>query len=279
MTSPSDQDSGPLAWVKGEIDLALERTEEALKAALDAPDRGARLQFAQTHLHQVRGALAIVGLDGLTVFSDNLDRLLAELARDEKPYTAEAAALCLRCLAALGNYLDELSHGVPDRALRLLPLLREVSAFRGIAEPSPAELFFPDLGARLPRRAALLLPAEAATRLQHDLKHLRARYQAGLLALIKHAAAPKGRRQWPPWLARSKRWRRCHRTGPLVECPWPLRQHGPRRLARRSGSPPDLQPGRRPPAQDGRRSGQRPAATAPRNPLPARWRRRLEPGG
>ena len=191
MTSPSDQDSGPLAWVKGEIDLALERTEEALKAALDAPDRGARLQFAQTHLHQVRGALAIVGLDGLTVFSDNLDRLLAELARDEKPYTAEAAALCLRCLAALGNYLDELSHGVPDRALRLLPLLREVSAFRGIAEPSPAELFFPDLGARLPRRAAPL-PAEAATRLQHDLKHLRARYQAGLLALIKHAAAPEG---------------------------------------------------------------------------------------
>ncbi|MCB1899244.1 MAG: Hpt domain-containing protein [Rhodocyclaceae bacterium] len=191
MTSPSDLDSGPLAWVKGEIDLALERAEEALKAAVDAPDRGARLQFAQTHLHQVRGALAIVGLEGLTVFSDGLDRLLAELAREERPYSPEISALCLRCVAALGNYLDELSHGVPDRALRLLPLLREIATARGVAEPAAAELFFPDLGARLPRRDAPL-PADAADQLRQQLKHLRARYQAGLLSLIKHADSADG---------------------------------------------------------------------------------------
>ena len=63
MTHANEPDLGPLTWVKGEIDAALERAREAL-AQGDAGSDGAGLQFAQTHVHQVRGALAIVGLDG-----------------------------------------------------------------------------------------------------------------------------------------------------------------------------------------------------------------------
>ena len=103
MNATTDLHAGPLTWVKGEIDLALGRAGEAVAAARADQDRNGNLQFAQTHLHQVRGALSIVGLDGLTALTDALDRLLAELARSERPYSDELADLCLRALAAIGN--------------------------------------------------------------------------------------------------------------------------------------------------------------------------------
>ena len=69
MTHATEPDLGPLTWVKGEIDAALGRAREILERGC-AGSEAAGLQFAQSHLHQVRGALDIVGLDGLTLFTD-----------------------------------------------------------------------------------------------------------------------------------------------------------------------------------------------------------------
>ena len=184
MSSLTDLDTGPLTWVKGEIDLALGRATEAIEAADKDQDRSNNLQFAQTHLHQVRGALSIVGLDGLTSFADALDRLLAELARGDREYQPELGDLARRALAGIGNYLDELSHGVPDQALRLLPLLGELASARGQARPSPAELFYPDLGQR-PSRKASPVPPDAAKTLAARIRPLRAKFQGGLLSWIR----------------------------------------------------------------------------------------------
>ncbi|MBL8454517.1 MAG: hypothetical protein JNK97_17420 [Zoogloea sp.] len=96
MSSAHELDLGPLTWVKGEIDLALERSETALAEAGSAPDRLGRIKFAQTHLHQAHGALSIVGLDGLTQFSEHVDRLLGELAAGQVSYTPEFARLASR---------------------------------------------------------------------------------------------------------------------------------------------------------------------------------------
>ena len=87
MSSVNELDLGPLTWVKGEIDLALERSAAALAEAGNAPDRLGRIKFAQTYLHQAHGALSIVGLDGLTQFSDHVDRLLGEMAGGQVAYT------------------------------------------------------------------------------------------------------------------------------------------------------------------------------------------------
>ena len=66
MTHATEPDLGPLTWVKGEIDAALSRAREILdRGAADVDPAG--LQFAHTHLHQVRGALAIVGLGGAII--------------------------------------------------------------------------------------------------------------------------------------------------------------------------------------------------------------------
>ena len=184
MNATTDLDAGPLTWVKGEIDLALGRASEAVEAARADQDRSASLQFAQTHLHQVRGALSIVGLDGLTALADALDRLLAELARGERPYRDELADLCLRALAGIGNYLDELSHGVPDQALRLLPLYEALAAAREQARPKAAELFFPDLGQPAPRQGERPGP-DASRRLAENIRRLRTQFQSGLLNWLR----------------------------------------------------------------------------------------------
>ena len=75
-----DLDIGPLSWVKGEIDLALERAGEAL-----ATHGVQELGTASKHLHQAHGALAIVGLDGITEFSEALEQLFQALTESKVP--------------------------------------------------------------------------------------------------------------------------------------------------------------------------------------------------
>ena len=187
MSSAHELDLGPLTWVKGEIDLALERALGALAEAGNAPDRPGRIKFAQTHLHQAHGALSIVGLDGLTQFSEQLDRLLGEMASAQVPATPEIIRLATRCIAAIGNYLDELTRGQPDQALRLFSLYGELAQARGQDAPTAGELFFPDLSLR---------PAfPAATEGGDDPKRLRAlrgRFERGLLKWFRNAADAAG---------------------------------------------------------------------------------------
>ncbi|NMG45741.1 response regulator [Aromatoleum toluvorans] len=191
MTHPTELDLGPLTWVKNEIDLALARADEALEQALSATDAAGRVQFAQTHLHQVRGALSIVGLDGLTQFASALDLSLGAFARGERPLDADTVALARRALATVGNYLEELVHGTPDQPLRLLPLYREINAIRSADPVSPAELFFPDLTQRPPRRhiASSALAGEAR---QAQLRAQRSLFQRGLLQWLRTPADPAG---------------------------------------------------------------------------------------
>ena len=187
MSSAHELDLGPLTWVKGEIDLALERAMDALAEAGTAPDRPGRIKFAQTHLHQAHGALSIVGLDGLTQLSEQLDRLLGELASQQRPFTPEIIQLARRGIAAIGNYLDELARGQPDQALRLFDLYTELAEARGLETPTPGELFYPDLSLR---------PAfPAQTGISDDPKHLRAlrgRFERGLLKWFRNGNDPAG---------------------------------------------------------------------------------------
>ena len=187
MSSAHELDLGPLTWVKGEIDLALERSETALAEAATAPDRAGRIKFAQTHLHQAHGALSIVGLDGLTQFTDQLDRLLGEMASGQIAYTPAVARLANRCIAAIGNYLDELIRGRPDQPLRLFGLYAELAAARGQEAPTPGELFFPDLT----QRPAFATPADTSDDPKR-LRALRGRFERGLLKWFRNSQDASG---------------------------------------------------------------------------------------
>src|SRR5438046_1479615 len=77
MTARADFDVGPLSWVKGEIDHAIQRSQEALRAFATNSADAAQLKSSQSHLHQAHGALSIVGLEGITRVSEELEGLLA----------------------------------------------------------------------------------------------------------------------------------------------------------------------------------------------------------
>ena len=188
MNAATEFDVGPLTWVRSEIDLALGRADEALAqyatSVADGVGDLTLIRFARTHLHQVHGALTIVGLDGVTQVAEALEALLEAIEEHKNPADAAVVGLAQRALAAVGHYLGDLIDGQPNQPLRLLPLYREVQAARGIERALASDLFFPDLAARPPRRNAPARPI-APAEFQRLLKRERARYERGLLAWLR----------------------------------------------------------------------------------------------
>ncbi|MBI2319635.1 MAG: Hpt domain-containing protein [Betaproteobacteria bacterium] len=184
MNSRTRFDTGPLSWVKGEIDAALARALEALRAyAADTGD-AEPLALARAQLHQAQGALAIVGLEGVTRLVEELEALLADFEREETLRGAAMFALGERGFAAVHAYLDQLSSGAEDQPLRLFGLYADLVEARGKGKPDPVDLFYPDLSLRPPQRdqpVAALRRDEEARYLQEQ----RARFQRGMLNWLR----------------------------------------------------------------------------------------------
>lgn len=71
-------DIGPLSRVKGEIDLGRRAGEDASRPMPPAhPGTG---WSRRASMHQAHGALAIVGIEGITEFADAIEQLLGALA-------------------------------------------------------------------------------------------------------------------------------------------------------------------------------------------------------
>ena len=188
MNAATEFDLGPLTWVKGEIDLALARATEALGQHESSGD-ATQLRFCRTHVHQVHGALSIVGLDGVTQVTESLETLLTALEERRLPLSEAISTTLSQTLAALGKYLDDLVSGEPNQPLRLLPVYQALAAARGQGEANPGDLFHPDLSLRPAKRAVPVAPL-SAEQLQTLLKSERARFQKGLLAWLTHSAEP-----------------------------------------------------------------------------------------
>ena len=183
-----DIDIGPLSWVKGEIDLALERAASALAAhAANADPDGKELTAACTHLHQAHGALAIVGLDGITEFSAALEKLFPALSDGGTVWSDSGAQAAQDGLTALRGYLDGLMGGEPNQPLKLFPAYAALLTARGEPAPGPATLFFPDLTQRPPRREVEPSPL-TPDKLLARLKMARMAFERGLLKWIKGEA-------------------------------------------------------------------------------------------
>jgi len=184
MSTPADFDIGPLTWVKSEIDQALERSLGALRAFAANPGDSNQIRFAQTHFHQAHGALQIVGLDGVTRLSEEIDALLADIAKAGGAPKPELVAAAEHAYGAITAFLDRLLAGEPNQPLRLFAVYREVAAARGRDNVDPVDLYYPDLSSRPPRRERApveLAPGQAA----QYYREQRGRYQRGLLRWLK----------------------------------------------------------------------------------------------
>jgi chemosensory pili system protein ChpA (sensor histidine kinase/response regulator) len=176
-------DIGPLSWVKGEIDLALERAGESLKVYA-ADTSGDGLTKARAGMHQAHGALAIVGLEGITEFANAIEQLLAALGDGSAKDGEAALAAAHGGFAALRGYLDDLMAGHPDQPLKLHSSYSAMAVARGLAAPGPSALFFPDLTQRPPKREREA-PALAPEAMTARIKAARLGFERGLLKWLK----------------------------------------------------------------------------------------------
>ncbi|MGB8241549.1 MAG: Hpt domain-containing protein [Azonexus sp.] len=188
MNAATEFDLGPLTWVKGEIDLALTRAVEAL-VQHELNGDATQLRFCRTHVHQVNGALSIVGLDGVTQVTESLEALLSALEEQRLQFTAEISITLTQAIAAIRKYLDDLVAGEPNQPLRLFLVYSVLATARGLSSCSPADLFFPDLSQRPPKRSVPVAPL-STEQLHSLLKSERGRFQKGLLSWLRHTAEP-----------------------------------------------------------------------------------------
>jgi chemosensory pili system protein ChpA (sensor histidine kinase/response regulator) len=187
MSARAEFDVGPLSWVKGEIDHAIEHAQEALRAFAANSADAAQLKSSQSHLHQAHGALSIVGLEGITRVSEELEGLLGAIEKEVSLRKTEIFGLAERALGGIRAYLDQLMAGKPNQPLRLFPLYRDVVTARG-GHAEPTDLYYPNLSFRPPKRdksTGVLKAGES----EKYLREQRGRYQRGLLKWLKQDAS------------------------------------------------------------------------------------------
>src|SRR5229473_847063 len=190
MTARGDFDVGPLSWVKGEIDHAIQRAQEALRAFAANSGDAAQLKSSQSHLHQAHGALSIVGLEGITRVSEELEGLLAGIEKEASLRKSEIFRVVERALNGIRAYLDQLMAGNPNQPLRLYTLYRDVVTARG-GHADPTDLYYPNLSFRPPKRDKVA----GALRVGESDKYLReqrGRYQRGFLKWLKNDVSGAG---------------------------------------------------------------------------------------
>ena len=143
-------DSGPLTWVKDQIDQLLNSVLENLQAVQANRDDTSPLRFSQTHLYQATGALDMVGLEGCKRYCNELEKLAAKLEKKTLNATPDVIAAFTNAVKKLQSYLQDLLNGSPDIPLRLYAALSPIVAAQG-ETLEESELFFPDTSNSAPK--------------------------------------------------------------------------------------------------------------------------------
>lgn len=200
MTNSAQFDRNTLAAVKPGVDGTLAEISAQMELYLGAPaDNETALEAVRSELHRLLSVLKMVGLDGAAVFCAELELTLSELATNPKQVSAMHRDVLRRALFGITHYLDTLTNGADNAALRLFPQYQELQQLRGLEMSFELDLFYPDLDVQLPKQV-LNLPTQSDTKGKQStvqqagrgvdtamarLKMLRSQYQQGLLKWLR----------------------------------------------------------------------------------------------
>ena len=137
------------------------------------------LRSCPEHLHQVSGALRMVGLSGATRFCEVLEKSFSGLSAD----AATKVSRIDQAVVQLKKFVDDLVHGEPNVALRLYPAYREIAELSGRAD-APKSSFSSRISRRRRHRIPSPRPDEGAE-LKSFLHAQRTRWQRGILAWLR----------------------------------------------------------------------------------------------
>ena len=189
-------DIGPLSWVKAEIEHSLNEARSHLDRLATDPGDAKAAKYVATHLHQVTGALSMVGLGAATRFNEEIEKLVETLESDPnaRSSASQRIAATRQATIALSSYLDALMSGETDRPMLLAPAYLQVNRARGASDASESDLFSPDLSRAMPMQDdTVALPKWEM--LSEAIKQRRGMYQAGLLKLLRDKDMVGGARE------------------------------------------------------------------------------------
>jgi chemosensory pili system protein ChpA (sensor histidine kinase/response regulator) len=185
-----DLSVSPLSWVKREIDVSIGIVRENLPLSTGRAGSAQALATCVTHLSQVRGALQMLGFDGVTRFCELLERVVKGFHNDGAVAHKTAIAVVDRSVFALSQFLDELSESGLNVPLRLFPVYKELGELQGRHDLTERDLFFPDTRPAVPAHPA---PRELyGEELARFVGVNRALYQRGLLGWLKASSNRDG---------------------------------------------------------------------------------------
>ncbi|MFQ6575379.1 Hpt domain-containing protein [Pseudomonas sp. UM16] len=161
-------DTVALTWVKGAIADCLGKARLALEHFCAEPGDEDDLVGFIDNLHQVRGCLLMLELNGAALLAEELEQLGLALREKRVSQRGEALGALFRGLEQLPLYLDRLRSARRDLPLVVLPVLNQLRAERGVEALGQASL-----------SGAAPAAAEELANLDLSLGSLRERLQAG----------------------------------------------------------------------------------------------------
>src|SRR5512143_3116623 len=203
MSALLDYDTGPLNWVRGDIDAALQAALGRIQAYSIDADLTNALRLAADDAHQVTGALRMVGLEGAATLAGALESCLADVNENRLQAGDELLRALRNAMEGLQRWVKDLADGRGSGELALFPLYKKLRELQGVERVFEGELFFPDLRAGSQGKggnAGLTQEALAA-----EVKTARGQFQRGLLAFLRNVEAEQGLRRMRDALAAIER--------------------------------------------------------------------------
>ncbi|NTV86653.1 MAG: hybrid sensor histidine kinase/response regulator, partial [Burkholderiaceae bacterium] len=190
MSALLDYDTGPLNWVRGDIDAALQAALGRIHAYSVDADLTNALRLARDDAHQVVGALRMVGLEGAATLAGALESCLADVNESRLVANDELLRALRNAIEGLQRWVKDMADGRGSGELALFPLYKRLRELQGAERVFEGELFFPDLRTRGHGKAAndgMTQEAMAA-----EVKAARGLFQRGLLAFLRNVEAEQG---------------------------------------------------------------------------------------
>src|SRR3954471_23423419 len=141
-------DATLLSWINAEVERALLLVRDCIAKFTATPENQDALRPCPEHLHQVSGALRMVGLNGATLVCETIEGTFAGFG-EGRP-SPETVGVVDRAVLALKDFVADLARGQADVPLRLFPVYRDLAKLNGGAGVSERDLFFPDLSMPVP---------------------------------------------------------------------------------------------------------------------------------
>ncbi len=185
-------DYNALSWVRNELGDILNKARVQLEEYATDTTNTSSLQSCSTQLHEALGPLQMVGLKGAVLLTGEMEEVVADLLQDAIDQPDTALEFLMQGFLQLPDYLSSLRSGRRDRPELLLPLINSLRATRGEQPFEQADMFSPNLSARVPASVFDVRARHACEDVPAMARSARVRFQSGLLEWYRDSDGTSG---------------------------------------------------------------------------------------